>query len=150
MILVSGCLAGRICRYDGVQAGSPELMQRLAGRPWLAVCPEQLGGLCTPRPRAKIVGGCGRDVLEGRARVMAEDGTDLTRAFIRGAELALDLAERVGMEIFYFKDRSPSCGVTTTAGSSGKVPGPGVTAALFEQAGLNIREIRAFSHPGSK
>ncbi|MEW6264190.1 MAG: DUF523 domain-containing protein [Thermodesulfobacteriota bacterium] len=143
MILVSACLVGRPCRYDGRGALSPELVSDLAGRPWLAVCPEQLGGLATPRTPARLKGGDGEEVLSGRARVVDTAGQDVTGAFIHGAEAVLDLAVRLKVEICYLKDRSPSCGLTVSSGESGPVKGPGVLAALLIRSGFKVVEVKA-------
>lgn len=143
MIIVSACLIGRPCRYDGRRAPNLDLMTRLAGRRWVAVCPEQLGGLPTPRVPARLEGGNGRDVLAGRARVINDEGRDVTAAFIRGAEVVLDLAVRLGAEVCCLKNRSPSCGLCPSLGPEEPFQGPGVCAALLADAGLKIEEVKA-------
>lgn len=126
-VLVSACLLGVRCRYDGLSRECPELRRRLGARLPVPVCPEQLGGLPTPRAPMEVVGGAGRDVLEGRARVLAEDGTDRTAALIRGAEEALRIAGLVGARRACLKSESPSCDSRA-----------GVAAALLESAGLEL------------
>lgn len=143
MILVSACLTGRLCRYDGRRALNRELMFELAHKPWAAVCPEQLGGLATPRVRAGLVGGSGADVLDGRARVVDFEGRDVTAAFVRGAEIVLHLARRLRAEVCYLKDRSPSCGLTPTLNQDGTVRGRGVCAALLVRNGIKVIEVQA-------
>ena len=140
-VLVSACLAGRACRFDG-SANPDDFVGRLvaSGRAVL-VCPEVDGGLGTPRPPAEIVGGSGEDVLAGRARVVTSDGADVTDAYIAGAERALAAALRTGARAAVLKARSPSCGRgaiydgtfsrTTTAGD-------GVTAALLRANGIDV------------
>jgi uncharacterized protein YbbK (DUF523 family) len=140
-VLVSACLAGRACRFDG-SAANDDLVGRLVdeGRAVL-VCPEADGGLGTPRPPAEIVGGDGRDVLEGRARVVTVDGRDVTEAYVKGARLALAAARRGGATTAILKARSPSCGhgvVYDGTFSTTLVPGDGVTAALLEMNGIVI------------
>ena len=130
-ILVSACLAGLQTRYDSKIVDHPQCREALEGCTWIPVCPEQLGGLPTPRCPADIVGGDGSDVLEGRARVLCDDGTDLTEQFVRGAEMVLEIARRLKVEKVYLKARSPSCGVTKT----------GVTAALLQQHGFQLEEF---------
>jgi uncharacterized protein YbbK (DUF523 family) len=110
MILVSACLCGQRCRYDGQAKENPALMACLAGKDRLAVCPEQLGGLPTPRPACRLIGGDGADVLAGRARVVDRLGVDRTGAFIRGAQSTLEKALRYRVERCYLKAKSPSCG----------------------------------------
>ncbi|MBU2547585.1 MAG: DUF523 domain-containing protein [Proteobacteria bacterium] len=134
-LLVSACLVGRRCRYDGRRAPSLEAMEQIEGLTWLAVCPEQLGGLPTPRPPVRLEGGDGRAVLVGRARAVNSEGRDVTACFIRGAEIVLDLAGRLNVRTVLLKDRSPSCGL-----DAARVLG--VTAALLLEAGLEVVEVR--------
>lgn len=146
--LVSACLAGLRCRFDGDSSPLPEIEDLVRGGLALPVCPEQLGGLPTPRSRAEIVGGTGKDVLEGRARVIDSRGRDVTDNFLRGAEEAWKLARLAGAKRAFLKDKSPSCGVTAIHAGSfrGELrSGPGVTAALLESRGLAVlpeREAR--------
>ena len=131
IVLVSACLAGLCTRYDGKLRPSPACLEALAGRHWLPVCPEQLGGLPTPRPAADLTGGDGYDVLAGRARVVTEGGQDVTRNFLQGARQCLALAQAQNIRKAYLKARSPSCGMT---------PRTGVTAALLLQHGIEVIE----------
>jgi uncharacterized protein YbbK (DUF523 family) len=130
--LVSACLVGLPTRYDGVSRPSTDCRLALAGSLWVPVCPEQLGGLPTPRPPADLVGGDGAAVLAGRARVVTREGLDVTDRFIRGAELVLTLALELGVSSAYLKSGSPSCGC-------GRVLG--VTAALLQREGFAVREF---------
>lgn len=77
----------------------------------IPVCPEQLGGLSTPRSNAEIVGGTGIDVLEGKAKVMKEDGAEVTEHFPRGAYEVLNIAKKLQVKKAVLKARSPSCGI---------------------------------------
>ncbi|MEW5725604.1 MAG: DUF523 domain-containing protein [Thermodesulfobacteriota bacterium] len=149
MILVSACLAGCSCRYDGRSSPSPELLDFLAGREWIAVCPEQLGGLPTPRPAARIQGGNGTDVIEGRARVVDARGTDVTESFMAGARVVLDLARRLKIETCYLKDRSPSCAAGEFRNREGRLEGPGVCAALLMRNGFKVVEVAARGADGT-
>jgi uncharacterized protein YbbK (DUF523 family) len=103
------------------------------------VCPEQLGGLPTPRPPAQIIGGSGEDVLGGTARVLAPDGRDLTAAFLRGARETLLLCRCLGITEAILKGDSPSCGVGRIYRGTERVPGNGVTAALLIREGITVR-----------
>ena len=124
-VLVSACLLGRPCRFDGGSKPSAAVLREVQGAELIPVCPVELAGLGTPRPAADLRGGDGHDVLEGRARVLrVEDGQDLTEAFLRGAELA---ARRCDQAIL--KARSPSCGVDRD----------GVFAALLRRRGVPLR-----------
>ena len=131
VILVSACLAGLRTRYDEQIVDHPDCREELENFIWLPVCPEQLGGLPTPRCPADIVDGDGNDVLEGRARVICDDGRDVTAPFIRGAEMVLDIARRQKVKKVFLKSRSPSCGVLKN----------GVTAALLRRHGFTLEEF---------
>lgn len=130
IILVSACLAGLRTRYDAELVDQPRCRTRLADCIWIPVCPEQLGGLPTPRCPADIVGGTGDDVLDGRARVIDSAGCDLTEAFVRGAEMVVEIAKAQRVDEALLKARSPSCGVDKR----------GVTAALLMRNGITVRE----------
>ena len=140
-ILVSACLAGCECRFDG-SANTDDAIARLvaAGRA-VIVCPEEEGGLGTPRPPAEIVGGDGHDVLAGTAKVVTDGGEDVTAAYLRGAEIALAAARSAGAQTAVLKARSPSCGKAVIYdGSFSRNPrsGDGVTVALLQQNGIEV------------
>ncbi len=125
-------------RYDGTDALDPWVLEAVKSRPVIPVCPEQLGGLSTPRPRAEIQGGDGRAVLDGKARVMDSNGADVTEQFLKGANEVLRIAGLTGATAMYSKERSPSCGVLSICKSVRTVQGPGVAAALLMDAGLKV------------
>ena len=132
VILVSACLAGIACRYDGASRPVQGLITSLQGSWIVPVCPEQLGGLPTPRPAAEIRNGDGFDVIEGEAAVMTEAGMDVTEHFLRGAEQASLIARKLGGIRCILKSGSPSCGLT---------PAPGVTAARLLLDGYDVEEL---------
>jgi len=139
--LVSACLLGLPCRYDGGSCPVPALQRLAALGQAIPICPEVVGGLPTPRPPAEIQGGDGGDVLDGRARVVREDGTDVSGEFIAGAQAALNLARRCGITQAVLKANSPSCGVGLIYDGtfSGQLTaGDGVTAALFKREGIAV------------
>lgn len=141
MILISSCLAGLATRYDGKDNYRVEFAELLRNGQAVLVCPEQLGGLPTPRPPAEIVGGNGEDVLDGRAKVMTAAGEDVTEAFVRGAEQTLLTARTVGAKAAILKESSPSCGgqrIYNGTFSRMKQPGFGVTAALLRRHGIAV------------
>jgi uncharacterized protein YbbK (DUF523 family) len=104
----------------------------LKGAIWIPVCPEQLGGLPTPRTPADLVGGQGGEVLNGRARVITRNGVDVTEQFIRGAQQVLRIALEQQVAGAFLKSGSPSCGVGDVLG---------VTAALLKSKGIPVREF---------
>ena len=130
-ILVSACLLGVCCRYDG-QAKPHEGALSLLGRHTLIpVCPEIYGGLATPRPAAERVG----------KRVLTAQGGDVTAQYRRGAEETLRLGRLYGCEAALLKERSPSCGsgVIHNGRFDGELtPGDGVTAALLPAKGIAV------------
>ena len=85
MILISGCLCGVNCKYNGENNLNENILKLLKEGRAVIACPEQLGGLKTPRIPSEIVGGTGKDVLEGKAKVLGKDGTDVTKEFLKGA-----------------------------------------------------------------
>jgi len=140
-VLVSACMLGVHCRYDASTNPSPELEQRLAGQRIVPVCPEQLGGLTTPRPAAHFEGGTGEDVLAGNARVVTNTGADVTDQFLRGAQETLRLARVLGARRAILKERSPSCGCCQVHRDGVLSPGSGVTAALLRREGIAIEPL---------
>lgn len=130
--LVSGCLLGLVCRYDGLVKEYPDCRAALIGKVYVPVCPEQLGGMPTPREPADLVGGDGAAVLAGSARVVTRSGVDVTANFVVGAEQVLRIALELQVAGVFLKSASPSCG-------AGRVLG--VTAALLRREGFSVREF---------
>ena len=134
LILVSACLAGVPCRYDGEGRERSQVVHLLKEGRALPVCPEQLGGLSTPRAAAEIVGG----------NVITKDGTDVTANYKAGAEAALLLALKAGVTEAWLKSKSPMCGCGKIYDGthSGKlVAGDGVFTALLKKAGIQVKAI---------
>lgn len=142
-VLVSACLLGRTCRYDGGANRDEAVLRELEARGLRAVpfCPEEHGGLATPRPPAWIEARDAAAVLDGEARVVTVDGTDVTQAFLRGAEGAAELCRRQGIREAFLKERSPSCGVCRTHVAGDPVDGPGVTAEHLRRQGVALRGV---------
>jgi uncharacterized protein YbbK (DUF523 family) len=139
--IVSACLAGLECRYNGKHKESKLIKHLLSKGKAIPICPEQIGGLPTPRPPAEIVNGTGLDVLERQARVLNLKGEDVTEFFIRGAFQMLKLAKIIGCKRAILKDKSPSCGTKKIFdGSFSGVlrEGQGVTAALLSREGIEV------------
>lgn len=141
MKMISACLIGCECRYDQKSCLDEDLEQLLREGKVIPICPEQLGGLPTPRPPAEIIGGDGFDVLDGRAHIVDQTGNDVTDEFLAGAQQALKLAKTVGATSAILKENSPSCGssfVYDGSFSGKKVSGVGLTAALFKRNGIEV------------
>ena len=147
-ILVSACLLGVRCRHDGRDRFEPGLRERAGpGAVLVPVCPEELGGLGTPRPAAELVGGSGDAVLDGRARVIDATGRDVTAAFLDGARRSLAIARAAGASEAWLTERSPSCGCSATHVGGSVVPGQGVAAALLSREGLRTQGIGPLRPP---
>ncbi len=134
MILISACLVGINCMYNGASDPRRCFIEQMASGEVLPLCPEQLGGLSTPRQPSEIVGGTGEDVLDGNARIHTKHGHDVTQAFLQGANEALHLAKLARADEIILKQNSPSCGCGciydgTFTGTIRQ--GNGVTAALL-------------------
>jgi uncharacterized protein YbbK (DUF523 family) len=138
MVMVSACLLGVRCRYDGDSRPHEAVIDLARTTGVVPVCPEQLGGLPTPRAKADLRGGGGRSVVDGTARVVSEDGLDVTESFLRGARETVEVARRCRVRRAVLKDRSPSCGVSRVYVDGELVDGIGVTAAMLEREGVCV------------
>jgi uncharacterized protein YbbK (DUF523 family) len=131
MKLCSACLLGVKCRYNGRDARNKKVMALLKKEILIPVCPEQLGGLPTPREPAEI--------REGK--VITKSGKDVTENFKRGAEEVLKIAKLFGISEAIFKQGSPSCGCGRVYDGtfSGKIiEGDGITATLLKKHGIKV------------
>lgn len=131
MKLCSACLLGIRCRYDGQGMPNEKVREMAAREILIPVCPEQLGGLPTPRTPAEIRDG----------RVMTEDGRDVTEFFIRGARETLELARVYGIREAVFKQNSPSCGcgrVYDGTFSGKRIDGDGITTRMLKENGIRV------------
>ncbi len=134
--IVSACLAGINCRYDGRNTLDPDAAKLVAEGRALPVCPELLGGLPAPRESSEIV-----RTPEGSKKVMTASGEDVSEAFIKGARATLEICRTCGITKAILQQRSPSCGCGTVydGSFSGKtIEGMGVTASLLSSAGIEI------------
>lgn len=141
MIIVSACLCGINCKYDGGNNLDERILKLLKEGKAIPVCPEQLGGQETPRAPHEIVNGDGRDVLSGNARILGPEQDDVTSEFLKGAYETLKIAEAIGASTAILKARSPSCGTGTIYNgtfSGTKRPGNGVTSELLLSKGLKV------------
>jgi len=131
-IIVSACLAGIYCRYNGEVDGDPAIMKLIEEGRAIPFCPEAHGGLPTPRQPCEIQGD----------KVMDCDGVDRTTEFQRGAEEGLKLARLAGCTEAILKARSPSCGkdvIYDGTFTSTRIPGNGVFADILLKNGFTVR-----------
>ena len=129
--LISACLCGTACRYDGLPSTIDELARLCEQGRAFAVCPEVLGGLSVPRLPCERLG----------ERVLSKDGSDVTEPFEAGARKTLELARERGIRLAILKERSPSCGsgiVYDGTFSGRRIAGQGVTAALLRAHGFAV------------
>ncbi len=129
--VVSACLAGTACRYDGGSNPCPKVLQLVREGLAVPACPEALAGLSVPRPACELKNG----------RVLSRDGRDMTAAFLRGAQRALEIAQQHGCTAAILKSRSPSCGFGQIYDGSFKrrlCAGQGLWAQLLREAGLAL------------
>lgn len=130
-ILISACLLGVNCRYDATSKTIPELEELMSKHTLIPVCPEQLGGLTTPRSPAEI-----KEDL-----VISKDSVDVTEEFIKGAEETLKIARIYNCKYAILKERSPSCGsekIYDGTFSKNIIDGDGFTAKLLKQNGIIV------------
>ena len=133
-IMISACLAGENCKYDGGNNLNEKVLSLMEGNEVILVCPEQLGGLPTPRVPSEISGGV----------VTAKDGRIVDKEFRDGAAKCLEIALREQPELIVLQSRSPSCGVLQHYDGtfSGKLTdGPGVTAQLLMEKGFRCIDV---------
>lgn len=141
MKIISACLCGVNCKYNGGNNLNPYFLDLLAMGELLPLCPEQLGGLPTPRSACEISGGTGQDVIEYAALVINRNGMDVTPAFIKGAEETVRIAVRAEVDGAILKSGSPSCGtgnIYDGTFSRQMINGDGVTAAMLKQHGIEV------------
>jgi len=142
MKLISACLLGIRCAWDGTDKyKNDKAIQLLEDDILIPVCPEQLGGLKTPRPPQEIQGGTGEDVIDGKCRVKNRDGEDVTHEFAMGAKEALRIAKQFNISQFIGKSKSPSCGcgqIYDGTFSGRLIDGDGVTTALLKRNHIEV------------
>lgn len=146
--VVSACLIGIPCAYDGKGRISRPLLEKLIGyHAVVAICPEVLGGLKVPREKAEIVGGDGEAVLLGKAKVVNEKGDDITKYYLKGALRAIEIVKNAEAEEAFLREWSPACAVLeiydgTFTGK--KIKGKGVFSALLEKEKIKIEGVKEF------
>lgn len=141
MILVSACLLGENCKYSGGNNRREEVLRFLEGKDYVSFCPEQAGGLPTPRLPSERRGD----------RVVSSAGEDVTGAFRLGAERTWEICCREGVELAVLKQGSPSCGsrcIYDGSFSGKKVPGQGVTAEFLRAKGIRVISEEDVTAPG--
>ncbi len=133
--LISACLCGVCCRYDGGCFDHPTLRQLVKDGLAIPFCPESAGGLPTPRIPCEIISD------NGTKQVISRTGVNCTTEYTKGAKQALALCHKHGITTAILKDGSPSCGVTRIydgTHTDTRIPGQGLTAALLAENGIRL------------
>ncbi|PAB60353.1 DUF523 domain-containing protein [Anaeromicrobium sediminis] len=136
MYLVSSCLAGVNCRYNGSNSENKVIKEWVKEGKAIAICPELIAGLPTPRPCCEIVIN-----KSGNKKIAAKEGQDFTKEFIEGAEKALEIAKIIGIKKAILQSKSPTCGygIIYDGTFSGKLKeGNGLAAELFIKNGIEV------------
>lgn len=150
MKIISACLVGVNCKYDGKNNKDKipaSLFKEFKKGKLIPVCPEQLGGFCTPRDPAQIIGGTGLDVIEGRAQVITNEKVDVTIRFLKGAAEVLNIALAMDIKEAILKQKSPSCGcgqIHDGTFSKNIIKGDGVTTAYLKINGIKVKTEEDF------
>lgn len=133
-IMVSACLMGENCKYNGGNNLSEKVLNYVKGHEVIAVCPEVMGGLPTPRVPAEIVNGI----------VTNKDGIEVDTEFRKGAEIALKIAKENQVDLVILQSRSPSCGpkqIYDGSFSGKKIDGQGVFAKMLMENGFQVVDV---------
>lgn len=141
MIVVSACIAGVECRYDGTSKLDENILKLVARRKAIPLCPEMLGGRKVPREPVEIINGDGEDVLDGKAFVKDKNGNDVTKEILDGIKEFMLTIDRLGVKMVILKTKSPTCGYGKIYdGTFNNVlkDGNGVLAAALKRKGITI------------
>lgn len=142
MILVSACLLGINCKYNGENNKDEKVIEYLKDKQYIIACPEQLGGLSTPRNPSEII------KINGYNIIKSNEGMDVTSNFNKGANECLKIAKMYGCKEAILKEGSPSCGsnyIYDGTFSGKKILGEGVTTALLREHGIKVTSEKEIS-----
>lgn len=135
MIIISACLCGCNCKYNGKNNENEQCVNLFKKGKAVLVCPEQLGGMTTPRPPSEI------KKVEGKKYVFTNENKDVTSNFKKGAKEALNIAKLVNAKVAILKNGSPSCGSTLIYNGNfenKKIKGEGFTAKMLRENGIKV------------
>ncbi len=135
-VLVSACLIGYNCKYNGSNNFNSKIKEMLEGHEVIVVCPEMLGGLSCPRTPCERV----------KDKVVDKNGNDCTKQFIRGAQAALNIAKEKNVDLAILQKRSPSCGASVIYDGTftGRlIHGEGVFAEMLTSLNIPILEAES-------
>ncbi len=149
-IIVSACLVGERCRYNGEDRAHPGVARFLRGKKYLAVCPERLAGWGVPRPAVEFHGGGAKQLAEGKATITDSRGRDRTASLIKGVTKALRRAISLQASEAILKEKSPSCGVGKVYRDGKLTRGEGIFTHWLRRSGVKVRSEESFAKEGPK
>ena len=141
MYLISACVCGVNCKYNGLNNYNEICDKLLASGKAILVCPEQLGGLPTPRIPSEIIGESSNILNYNNGSVIDKNGNDVTPQFVKGAKETLQIAKKLNIKKAILKDGSPSCGVNYIYDGNfngTKIKGMGLTAQLLKESSIDV------------
>ena len=141
MYLISACLCGVNCKYNGLNNYNEICDKLFTSGKAILVCPEQLGGLPTPRIPSEIIGESSNILNNNNGSVIDKNGNDVTPQFVKGAKETLQIAKKLNIKKAILKDGSPSCGVHYIYNGNfngSKIKGMGITAQLLKESSIDI------------
>ena len=139
--IISACLIGKNCSYDGTSRYKPEIRELVDKGEAIALCPEELGGLKTPRPPSEIFAGSAADVLKGKAFIFNKDGKDITISLVKGCREFLNIAKECQVKRAILKTKSPCCGrdkIYDGTFTAKLRKGNGIAAELLLRNGIEV------------
>jgi uncharacterized protein YbbK (DUF523 family) len=149
MYLISACLCGVNCKYSGKNNLNKDCLKLLEQDEAILICPEQLGGLTTPRNPAEIIDGTAKSIVnDGVGKVVTSEGEDVTKSFIKGAKETIEIAKASGTVAAILKEGSPSCGcnhIYDGSFSGKKINGEGITSYLLKESGIEVISDEEYS-----
>ena len=144
-IIVSACLVGKRCRYNGEDRAHPGVIRFLRKKNYVAICPERLAGWGVPRPPVEFHGGGARKVAEGKAKIVDDRGRNRTASLMKGVTRALRRALSLKAREAILKEKSPSCGVGKVYRDGRLARGEGIFTYQLERHGVEVRSEESFA-----
>ena len=141
MYLISACLCGVNCKYNGLNNYNEICDKLFTSGKAILLCPEQLGGLPTPRIPSEIIGESSNILNNNNGSVIDKNGNYVTPQFVKGAKETLQIAKKLNIKKAILKDGSPSCGVNYIYNGNfngSKIKGMGITAQLLKESSIDI------------
>lgn len=142
--VVSACLLGERCRYNGEGKAHPGVIRFLRRKKYVGLCPEMLAGWGSPRPPVQFHDGAASEVVGGKAKVKDDQGRDRTASLMKGVGKALKQAVSLGATEAVLKEKSPSCGVKRIYRDGKLTRGEGLFTYWLKKKGVRVRSEESF------